>query len=123
MYPSPTRSDIHADLPPSDSKISDVPIMENEKMNRMLMAAAVVLISSAPLAFAATGVDTSNADAFTRHCANIDQQFSSEMRHQPAAAKQMAEEKADSMCRENHDHDKVGMNENRDHSPRLLVLR
>lgn len=72
-------------------------------MNRILMAAAVVLVSGTPLAFAATSGSTtgtmSSAYLTTEHCPNLDQQFSTE-KFKSESARQVAEEKAEASCRQ-----------------------
>ncbi|HEV8390059.1 MAG TPA: hypothetical protein VGQ35_09465 [Dongiaceae bacterium] len=100
----PTRFDIHAD---SDRKTADsfpdVSKLEINIMNRILMAAAVLMVSATPLAFAAASGSTtgtmSSAYLTTEHCPNLDQQFSTE-RFKSESARQVAEEKAEALCRQ-----------------------
>jgi len=64
------------------------------------MAAAVLLVSGAPLAFAMPNpTDMTTAALTTEHCANLEQDFSS-LKFPNESAKQAAEQKAESMCRQ-----------------------
>lgn len=94
-------------------------------MNRILMAAAVALVSGAPLAFAASGEAVNNADLSTLHCANLKQEYSANATPESSAARQLADQKAESMCKQNKDHDTIGMRDDRrEPSPaRILVIR
>ena len=69
-------------------------------MTRTLMAAAVALAASAPLAFAATYA-ANDSDWTTEHCTYLDQQFA-KTQYPSEAARQVAEEHADSTCRQDH---------------------
>jgi hypothetical protein len=68
-------------------------------MNRILMAAAVALVSSAPLAFAAASTNLSNAALTTGHCSYVDQEFP-QTTFKSDAARQNVQEAAMSLCRE-----------------------
>jgi hypothetical protein len=75
-------------------------------MNRILMAAAVLLVSGAPLAFAMPNpTDMTTSELTTEHCANLEQDFSS-LKFPSESAKQAAEQKAESVCRQ--DKHKIG---------------
>jgi hypothetical protein len=73
----PTRFDIHAD---SDRKAADTfprcPFLESTQMKKILMAAAVVLVSGTSLAFAATSGNMTNTDPSSRHCSTPNQHYS-----------------------------------------------
>ena len=69
-------------------------------MNRIVMAAAVLLVSGAPLAFAVPNpTDMTTSALTTEHCANLEQDFSS-LKFPSESAKQAAEQKAESVCRQ-----------------------
>jgi hypothetical protein len=69
-------------------------------MNRIVMAAAVLLVSGAPLAFAMPNPSDMTTSALTtEHCANLEQDFSS-LKFPNESAKQVAEQKAESVCRQ-----------------------
>ncbi|HEY3149430.1 MAG TPA: hypothetical protein VGJ75_23910 [Dongiaceae bacterium] len=68
-------------------------------MNRILMAATVALMSSAPLAFAAASTSLSNAALTAEHCGYVDQQLP-QTTFKSDAARQNAQEAAMSLCRE-----------------------
>lgn len=69
-------------------------------MNRILMAAAVLLVSGAPFALAMPNpTDMTTAALTTEHCPNLEQDFSS-LKFPSESAKQLAEQKADSVCRQ-----------------------
>jgi hypothetical protein len=69
-------------------------------MNRIVMAAAVLLVSGAPLAFAMPNpTDMTTSALTTEHCANLEQDFSS-LKFPNESAKQVAEQKAESVCRQ-----------------------
>ena len=68
-------------------------------MNKILMAAAAVLVSSAPLAFAAASTNVSNAALTSERCSYVDQQLS-QTTFKSDAARQNAEEAAMSLCQE-----------------------
>ena len=69
-------------------------------MNRIVMAAAVLLVSGAPLAFAMPNPNDMTTSALTtEHCANLEQDFSS-LKFPNESAKQVAERKAESVCRQ-----------------------
>ena len=69
-------------------------------MNRILMAAAVLLVSGAPFAFAMPNpTDMTTSELTTEHCANLEQDFSI-LKFPSESAKQVAEQKAESVCRQ-----------------------
>src|SRR5262245_50691937 len=69
-------------------------------MNRIVMAAAVLLVSGAPLALAMPNpTDMTTSELTTEHCANLEQDFSS-LKFPNESAKQVAEQKAESVCRQ-----------------------
>jgi len=78
--------------------------LEINEMNRILMAAAAALVLGAPLAFAANSGLPNPADLTTKHCSYLDQQFSN-AKYKTEAAKQVAEEKAEALCRQDKDRD------------------
>jgi len=81
-------------------------------MNRTLMAAAALLVAGTPLAFAANNAFINRADLTTLHCSYLNQQFSSSgWKHYSEAAKQVAEEKAMSLCRQDRHREHLGANE------------
>jgi hypothetical protein len=97
----PTRFDIHAD---SDRKTADIfprclYILEIAQMKKILMATAIVLVSGSPLAFAATSGNMSPSALTTQHCSYLDQKFSQE-NFKSESARQVAESKAESLCRQ-----------------------
>ena len=68
-------------------------------MKTILMAAAVVLVSGAPLAFAATSGNMSTSDLTDRHCSYLNQQLPQE-RFESESARLEAEQHADAVCRQ-----------------------
>ena len=69
-------------------------------MNRILMAAAVLLVSGAPFAFAMPNVtDMTTSELTTEHCPNLEQEFAS-LKFPNESAKRVAEQKAESVCRQ-----------------------
>jgi hypothetical protein len=74
-------------------------------MNKILMAAAIVLVAGTPLAFAKTE-PISNASLTTLHCSRVEQDFARDRAaYKSESAFQVAEEKALSLCRQDKDHD------------------
>jgi hypothetical protein len=69
-------------------------------MNRILMAAAVLLVSGAPFAIAMPNpTDMTTSELTTEHCANLEQDFSS-LKFPNKSARQAAEQKVESVCRQ-----------------------
>ena len=73
-------------------------------MKKILMAAAVVLVSGAPLAFAATSGNMSTSDLTDRHCSYVNQQLPQE-RFESESDRLVAEQHADAVCRQDRHKD------------------
>ena len=68
-------------------------------MNKILIATALALVASAPLAFAKTTTPPAS-DLTTAHCTSIEQTFDSNRAHYKSeSAFLIAEQKAMSLCR------------------------
>ncbi|HKP26665.1 MAG TPA: hypothetical protein VJV39_22545 [Dongiaceae bacterium] len=90
-------------------------------MNRIVMAAAVLLVSGTPFAFAMPNpTDMSTSELTTEHCRNLEQDFSS-MKFPSESAKQMAEQKAYAVCRQDR-HKNGGVEWGSRAKPTNLVL-
>jgi hypothetical protein len=69
-------------------------------MNKILIAAALALVASSPLAFAAKTTTPRASALTTEHCASVERTFDSNRSHYNSeAAFQVAEQKAMSLCR------------------------
>ena len=70
-------------------------------MNRILMATAVALVASAPLAFAAKSTAPSGGALTAEHCSFVEQNFAKDRaQYKSESAFQVAEQKALSLCRQ-----------------------
>jgi len=68
-------------------------------MNKILIAAALALVASAPLAFAKTTTPPASV-LTTEHCTSVEQTFDANRSHYKSeSAFQVAEQKAMSLCR------------------------
>ena len=68
-------------------------------MNKILIAATLALVASAPLAFAKTTTPPASI-LTTEHCASVEQSFDANRSHYKSeSAFQVAEQKAMSLCR------------------------
>ena len=68
-------------------------------MNKILIATALALVASAPLAFARTTTPPAS-DLTTAHCTSVDQTFDSNRAHYKSeSAFLVAEQKAESLCK------------------------
>ena len=68
-------------------------------MNKILIATALALVASAPLAFAKTTTPPSSI-LTTEHCTSVEQSFDANRSHYKSeSAFQVAEQKAMSLCR------------------------
>ena len=69
-------------------------------MNKILIAAALALAASSPLAFAAKTTTTPASILTTEHCTAVEQNFDHDRSHYKSeSAFQVAEQKAMSLCR------------------------
>ncbi|MEZ5831148.1 MAG: hypothetical protein R3D05_08200 [Dongiaceae bacterium] len=76
-------------------------------MNRLLMAAAVTLVASGPLAFAATNMPVNPAQFSTRECSVVLDQVS-HAKYKTETARQLTMEEASSVCRQSRDRPRNG---------------
>jgi hypothetical protein len=83
-------------------------------MNKILIAAALALVASSPLAFAAKTATPSASIMTTEHCSSVEQNFDNSRSHYKSeSAFLTAEQKAMSLCRQ--DKHKNGGSEARGH--------
>ena len=69
-------------------------------MNKILIATALALVASAPLAFAKTTTPPPASALTTEHCTSVEQNFNATRSHYKSeSAFQIAEQKAMSLCR------------------------
>jgi hypothetical protein len=69
-------------------------------MNKILIATALALVASAPLAFAKTTTTPPASALTTAHCTSVEQTFDANRSHYKSeSAFQIAEQKAMSLCR------------------------
>jgi hypothetical protein len=69
-------------------------------MNKILIAAALALVASSPLAFAAKTATPPASFLTTEHCTSVEQTFDANRSHYTSeSAFQVAEQKAMSLCR------------------------
>lgn len=74
-------------------------------LNKTLMAAAILLVAGSPLAFAAnSSKNLSTAELTTKHCSVVDQQLS-QTKFKTETARQIAEEKVSTVCRQDRHKD------------------
>lgn len=70
-------------------------------MNKILIAAALALVASSPLALAAKTAAPPASILTTEHCASVERTFDGNRSHyQSESAFQVAEQKAMSLCRQ-----------------------
>jgi hypothetical protein len=90
-------------------------------MNRILMAAAVLVVSGAPLALAMPNpTDMTTSELTTEHCPNLEQDFSS-LKFPSESARQAAVQKAESVCRQDR-HKNGGVEWGSKAKPTNLIL-
>ncbi|HJR23333.1 MAG TPA: hypothetical protein VJ822_17000 [Dongiaceae bacterium] len=92
----PTRFDIHAD---AGRKAADHPDADGDHHEQVLIATALALAASAPLAFAKTTTPPASI-LTTEHCASVERSFDNNRSHYKSkSAFLTAEQKATSLCK------------------------